>query len=177
MVLKTLKSPLDSKEIKLVNPKGNQPWIFKGWTDAEAESPELWPPEANSRLIGKDPDVGKDWGQEEKGATEDKTVGWHHRLGGPESEQTLADSVGQGSLVCCSPWDSKELDTTEHLDDNTLISSLWGGDIAIPILWRVVHIWGQGTKSLVGSSGLSVNLSTVTFTLVSLSLFLAELPY
>ena len=93
MVLqKTLKSPLDRKEIKPVNPKGNQPWIFIGRSDAEAEAPLLWPPDAKSWLTGKDPDAGKDWGQEEKGATENEMVGWHHWLNGHEFEQTLGDS-------------------------------------------------------------------------------------
>ena len=100
MVLeKILESPLDSKEIKLVNPKGNQTWIFMGRTETEA--PIFWPPNAKSQLIGKDPDSGKDWGQEER-MTEDETVGWHHQLNGREFEQTPGDSEGQGSLVCCS---------------------------------------------------------------------------
>ena len=99
---KTLESPLDSKEIKPVNPKGNQPWVFIGWTDAKAEAPVLSPPDAKNQLIGKDPDAEKDWGQEEKGVIEDKMVGWHHRLNGHEFEQTPGDSEGQGSLVCCS---------------------------------------------------------------------------
>ena len=97
---KTLESPLDSKEIKSVNPKGNQLWIFIERTDAEAEAPILWPPDAKSQLIGKDPDAGKDWRQEEKGAIEDKMVRWHHRLNGHEVEQTQEDGEGQGSLVC-----------------------------------------------------------------------------
>ena len=84
---KTLESPLDNKDIKPVHPKGNHPWIFTGRTDAEAEAPILWPLDVKSQLIGKDPDVGKDWGQEEKGAAEDKMVGWHHWLKGHESEQ------------------------------------------------------------------------------------------
>ena len=104
-------SPLDSKEIKPVNSKGNQPWIFIGRTDAEAEAPKLWPPDAKSWLIGKDPNAGKDWGQEEKGMTEDEIVRWHHRRNGHEFEQTLGDNEGQGSLACCSPWAHKELDT------------------------------------------------------------------
>ena len=108
---KTLDSPLDSKEIKPVNPKGNQPWIFIERTDTEAEAPILWPPDTKSWLTGKDPDAGKDWRQE-KGATKDETVGWHHWLNGHEFEQTLGDSEGQGSLVCCSPWGHKELDMT-----------------------------------------------------------------
>ena len=82
----------------------NQPWIFIGRTDAEAEAPILWPPDAKSRLIGKDPHAGEDWGQEEKGVTEDEMVGLHHGLNGHEFEQTLGDSEGQGSLVCCSVW-------------------------------------------------------------------------
>ena len=104
---KTLKSPLDSKEMKSVNPKGNQPWIFIGRTDAEAEAPILWPPDVKSQLIRKDPTAGKDWGQEEKGVTEDKIVGWHHWLNEHEFEQTPGDSEGQGSLACCSPWGHK----------------------------------------------------------------------
>ena len=95
---KSLESLLDRREIKPVNPKGNQPWIFTGRTDSEAEDLVLWLLDAKSRLIGKDPDAGKDWGQEEKGATEDEMVGWHHWLSGHEFEQTLGDSEGQGSL-------------------------------------------------------------------------------
>ena len=91
---KTLESPLDSKEIKPVNAKGNQAWIFFGRTDAEAEAPILWPPDVKGQLIGKYPDAGKDWGQEEKGTTEHKMVGWHHWLNGHEYEQTLG--VGDG---------------------------------------------------------------------------------
>ena len=108
---KTLESPLDSK-IKPVTLKGNQPWIFTGRTDAEAEAPTLWPADAKSQLIGKDPDAGKDWRQEEKGAAEDEMVGWHHWLNGHEFEQTPGDTEGQGSLACCSPWGHKQLDTT-----------------------------------------------------------------
>ena len=107
-----LKSPLDNKEIKPVQPKGNQPWIFIGRTDAEAETVILWPPDGKSWLTGKDPDAGKDWRQEEKGMTEDEMVGWYHRLNGHEFELTLGGSEGQGSLACCSPWDCKESDMT-----------------------------------------------------------------
>ena len=110
---KTLESPLDNKEIKPVNPKGNQPWIFIGRTDAEAETLILRPPDEKSWLIGKDPDAGKDWRREEKGTTEDEMVGWHHWIKGYEFEQTLRDGEGQGNLACCSPWDHKELDRTE----------------------------------------------------------------
>ena len=98
--------------IKAVNPKGNQPWIFIGRTDAKTEAPILWLPDVKSRLIGKDSDAGKDWSQEEKGTTADEMVGWHHWLSGPGFEQTLGDSEGRGSLACCSPWGCKELDTT-----------------------------------------------------------------
>ena len=113
---KTLESPLDCKEIKPVNPKRNQPWIFIERTDAEAEIPMLWPPDAKSQLIEKDPDVGKDWRQE-KGTTENEMVGWHHRLNEHESEQTPGDGEGQGSLACCSLWGHKESDTTEWLNN------------------------------------------------------------
>ena len=102
-MLKTLESPLDCKEIKLVNPKGNQSWIFIGKTDAEAEAPVLWPPNAKNWFIGKDSDAGKDWRQEEKEVTEDEMVGWHHQLDGREFEQAPGVGDGQGSLVCCSP--------------------------------------------------------------------------
>ena len=88
---KTLESPMDGKEIKLVNPKGNQPWIFIGRTDAEAEAPVLWPPDAKNWLIGKDADAGKDWRQKEKRTTEDEMVRWHHQLNGHECERTLGD--------------------------------------------------------------------------------------
>ena len=114
MLEKTLESPLDRKEIKLVNPKGNQPWIFIGKTDAEAEAPILWPPDVKNWLIGKDPDAEKDWRQEEM--TEDEMVGWHHRLDGHESEQVPGFGDGQGSLVCYRSWGHKELAVTEQLN-------------------------------------------------------------
>ena len=113
---KTLKSPLDCKEIKPVNPKGNQPWIFIGRTDAEAEAPIRWPPDKKSRLNGKDPDAGKDWRQEEEGTTEDEMVGWHHWPNGYEFEQALEDGEGHGSQACCSPWGCKESDMTKQLN-------------------------------------------------------------
>ena len=112
---KTLESPLDCKEIKLVNPKGNQSWIFIGRTDAEAETPIFWPPDEKNWLIGKGLDAGKDWRQEEKGMTEDEMVGWHHCLNGHEFEQAPGIDDRQGNLVCCSPWGCKELDMTEWL--------------------------------------------------------------
>ena len=116
MVLeKTVESPLDCKEIQPVHPKGNQSWIFIGRTDAEAEAAILWPPDVKNWLTGKDPDIRKDWRWEEKGATGDEIVGWHHRLNGHEFKQSLGVSDGQGSLGCCSPWDHKDLDMTEWL--------------------------------------------------------------
>ena len=117
IIIDIIISPL-YRAIKLINPKGNQTWIFIGGTDAEAEVLILWPPDAKSWLIGKDPDAGKDWGQEQKGATEDEMVGWHHQLSGHKFEQTMEDSEGQGSLVCCSPWGRRESETTEQLNNN-----------------------------------------------------------
>ena len=116
MVLeKTLESPLDCKETQPVNPKGNQSWIFIGKADAEADDTLIpWPPDVKNWLIGKDPDAGKDWGQEEKGTTEDEMVGWHHQLDGHEFEQALGDGEEQGSPVCCSPRGCKDSHTTEQ---------------------------------------------------------------
>ena len=115
---KTLESPLGSKEIKLVNPKGYQPWIFFGKTDAETEAPILWPPDAKNWLIGKDPDAGKNWRWEEKGTTEDEIVWWYHRLIGHEFEQASCVGDGQGSLMCYSPWGFRESNMTEWLKNN-----------------------------------------------------------
>ena len=117
VVLKTtLESPLDCKEIKPGNSKENQPWIFIGRTDAEAEAPILWPPDAKKLTHLKRLDAGKDWRQEEKGTTEDEMVGWHHWLNGHEFQQALEVGDGQESLACCSPWGHKELDMTEWLN-------------------------------------------------------------
>ena len=115
MVLKTLDSPLDCKEIKSVNPKGYQFCIFIGSADTDAEAPIIWPPDAKKWLIWKDRDAGKGWKQEEE-TTEDGMVGWHHWLGGHEFEQALGISDGQGGLECCSPWSHKESDMTEWLN-------------------------------------------------------------
>ena len=111
----TLQSAWDWKEIKPVKPKGNQSRLFIGRTVTEAEAPITWPPDAKNWLIGKDPDAGKDWRQEEKGMTEDEMVGWHHQLDWQEFKQALGVGDGQRSLACCSPWGRKELDTTEQL--------------------------------------------------------------
>ena len=116
MLEKTLENPLDCKGIKPVHPKGNQSWIFIGRTNAETETPILWPPDAKNWLIGKDSTAEKEWRQEEKGTTEDEMVGWHHWLDRHESEQVLGVGDGQGSLACCSPWGHKEWDTTERLN-------------------------------------------------------------
>ena len=113
---KILGSPLDCKEIQQVNPKGDQSWIFIARIDADAETPIVWPPDVKNWLIGKDPDAGKDWRQEEKEMTEDEMVGWHHWLNGHEYEQASGAGDGQGSLACCSPWGHKELDMTEQLN-------------------------------------------------------------
>ena len=101
---KTLEGPLDCKEIQPVHTEGDQPWDFFGRNDAEAETPVLWPPHVKSWLIGKDSDAGRDWGQEEKGTTENEMAGWHHWLDGRESEWTLGVGDGQGSLGCCASW-------------------------------------------------------------------------
>ena len=116
MLEKTLESPLDSKEIQPVHPKENQPWIFIGSTDAEAEVPILWPPDAKNWITGKDPDAGKAWGQEEKGTIEAEMVGWHHWLDGHEFEQALGIGDRQETLVCWSHMVLKESDTTERLN-------------------------------------------------------------
>ena len=113
---KTLESPLDCKEIQPVHPKGNQSWMFIRRTDVEAKIPILWPPDAKNWLIWKDPNAGKDWGQEEKGTTEDELAGWHHWLNGHEFGWTPGVGDGQGGLACCDSWGRKESDTTEQLN-------------------------------------------------------------
>ena len=114
---KTLESPLECKGIRPVNPKGYQSWIFIGRT--ETETPTLWLPDVKNWLIGKAPDAGKDWRQEEKGMTEAERVRWHHQLNGHEFEQAMEVGDGQGGLVCCSPWGCKELDMSEQLNWTT----------------------------------------------------------
>ena len=120
---KTLESPLDCNEIQLVQPQGNQSWIFTGRTDAESESPNLWPPVAKNWLIGKDPDTWKDWRRKEKGMTEDEMVVWHHWLSGHEFKFTPRVGDRQGSLVSCSPCSHKHLDMPEQLNWTELYSS------------------------------------------------------
>ena len=121
---KTLESPLDCKEIQPVHSEGDQSWDFFGRNDAKAETPVLWPPHVKNWLIGKDSDAGRDWGQEEKGTTEDEMAGWHHWLNGRESEWTPGVGDGQGGLACCDSWDCKESDTTEWLNWTKLMCSL-----------------------------------------------------
>ena len=113
---KTLESPLDRKEIQPVHSKGDQSWVFIGRTDAKDETPVLWPPHAKSWHIGKGSDAARDWGQEEKGTTEDEMVGWHHQLDGHEFEWTPGVGDGQGGLACCDSWGCKESDMTERLN-------------------------------------------------------------
>ena len=113
---KTLESPLDCKGIQQVHSKGDQPWVFFGRNDAEAETAVLWPPHVKSWLIGKDSDAGGDLGQEEKGTTEDEMAGWHHQLDGSEFEWTPGVGDGQGSLPCCNSWGHKESDRIERLN-------------------------------------------------------------
>ena len=122
---KTLESFLDCEKIKLVNPKGNQSWIVFGRTDANAETPILWPTDVKNWLIGKSPDSGKDWGQEWKWLTEEERIGWHCRQNENEFEKTPGDCEGQGNLAFCSPWGHKELDTTEWLNisNNKLVNT------------------------------------------------------
>ena len=116
MLEKTLESPLDCEEIQPVHSEEDQPWDFFGRNDAKAETPILWPPHVKSWLIVKDCDAGRDWGQEEKGTTEDEMAGWHHGLDARESEWTPGDGDEQGGLACCDSWDRKELDMTEWLN-------------------------------------------------------------
>ena len=117
MVLeKTLESPLDCKEIQPVHSKGDQSWVFFGRNDVKAETPILWPSHAKSWLFGKESDALRDWGQEEKGTTEDEMAGWHHQLDAHEFGWTLVVGYGQGGLACCNSWGRKELDTTEQLN-------------------------------------------------------------
>ena len=126
---KTLESPLDCKKIQPVNPKGNQSWIFIGRTDAKAETLILWLHDAKNWLIGKDSDAGRDWGQAEKGTTEDEMAGWHHWLDWCEFEWTPGVGDGQGGLACCDSWGRKESDTTEQLNWTELtwaVSGSWG---------------------------------------------------
>ena len=138
-----LESPLDCKELKPVNPRGNQSWIFIRRTDAEAEAPIFWPPDAKSQLIRKDPDAGKGWRQEEKGMTEDEMVGWNHCLSGYGFEQASGDGDGQGILACCSPWGHKESDMTEQLNKNKIYLVVLGLSCSMWDLSSLARNWTQ----------------------------------
>ena len=135
---KTLESPLDCKEIESVHSKGDQPWVFFGRNDVKAETPILWPLHAKSWLIGKDSDAGRDWGQEEKGKTEDEMARWHHWLDGRESEWTPGVGDGQGGLACCDSWGRKS-DTTERLNWTELIpkNEILATKMSEPLIWAI----------------------------------------
>ena len=139
VLVKTLESPLDCKEIKPINWKGNQPWMFIGRTDAEAEAPILCPPDVETWLLRKDPDTGKDWRQEEKGTTEDEIVERDHQLDGHEFEQAPGLGGGQGNLACCSPRGHKESDTTERLNWTD-----W--NVSRKSEWDEVFCWWQNIR-------------------------------
>ena len=157
-----MRVPLDYKEIKPINPKGNQSLIFIGRTDTEAEAPILWPSDVNNWLIGKDPDAGKDWRQEEKGMTDDEMIKWHYWLKGHEFEQAMrvSDGTCQGSLAYCCPWGHKELDVTEWLNwtDLKVSRSPWAEQSLVCFIWRTIFFklnyrfnnpWIQIVKGLV----------------------------
>ena len=148
---KTLESPLDFKEIQPVHPKGDQSWVFIGRTDAEAEIPIIWPPDAKTWLIGKDPDAGKDWGQEEKGTTEDDMTGWHHRLDGHEFEWTPGICDGQGGLAYCDSWGRKELDMTEWLNWTECTNKKISPTLSLTKEARIYN--GKKTSSLTSGAG------------------------
>ena len=151
-----LERSLTSKEIKPVNCKGNQPWIFIGRTDAEAEAPTLWPPDTKSPLVGKDPGSGKDWRQKERRATENEMVEWHHQLSVHEFEQTLGDGEGQGGLACCSSWGYKETQLKNWTANPNSASILYSIIKHFPtvvllccilpleslvLCWIILHLW------------------------------------
>ena len=156
---KTLESPLDWKEIQPVHPKGDQSWVFIGRTDIEAETPILWPPDAKSWPIGKDPDAGKDQRQEEKGRIEDEMVGWHHWLDGHGFGWTPGVSDGQGGLACCSSRGCKELDVTEQRN------------------WTEPHVWREASLDL-WLGPCMIPLQASCFPLVTgLSLWVKVMPF
>ena len=150
VVLKTLESPLDCKEVQPIHPKGNQSWIFIGRTDAEAETLILWPPNSKNRLTEKDPDAVKDWRQDEKGMAEDEMVGGHHWCDGHEFEWALGVGGGQGSLSCCGPWGLKQSDRSEHLNwtakENVEIS--FSGLMKDVSMWYPIYTKSVQKKSI-----------------------------
>ena len=140
---KTLESPLDCKEIRPVNPKGNQHWILIGRTDAEFEAPIIWPHDVKNQLTGKDPDAGKDWKQEEE-VTEDEMAGWHHWLDGHGFGWTPGVADGQGGLACCGSWSHKESDMTERLN----WTELWCWKRLLRVLWTVRRSYQSVVKEI-----------------------------
>ena len=171
---KTLESPLDYKEIQPVNPEGDQSWIFIGSTDANAEVPIVWPPEAKCQLIRKDPDAGKDWMQG-KGMTEDEMVGWHHWLNGHEFEWAPGNGEEQGSQVCCSPCRSKESDTTEWLNNNKTLGSLQAGPCLFCDYYCIHLLYCLEHKHLFTVCVCSVTHSVMSNSLEPHELYLARL--
>ena len=155
---KTLESPLDCKEIQTVHSEGDQPWDFFGRNDAKAETPVLWPPHAKHWLIGKDPGAGRDWGQEEKGTTEDEMAGWHHWLDGRESEWTPGVGDGQGGLACCDSWGGKESDMTERLNSTKLNWNLRseneGMDPRYCLQTKEEEFWGNSKHIITWEEGI-----------------------
>ena len=145
---KTLESLLDCKEIQPVHPKGDQFWVFIGRIDVEAETPIHWPPHVKSWLIGKDCDAGKDWGQEEKGTTEDEMVEWHHWLNGHGFGWTLGVGDGQGGLACCSLWGCKKLDMTEWLNWTELKIKIFNFTYVLHSAWtRIEQLYSKISQS------------------------------
>ena len=157
---KTLASLLDCKEIQPVHPKGDQSWVFIGRTDVEAETPILWPPHAKSWVIGKDPDAGRDWGQEEKGMTEDEMAGWYHWLDGREFGWILGVGDGQGDLACCNSWVAK---SRTRLSDWTELNWRRGSLSIYPP--TLLHHWLRGILG-VGSPALPTHSVKVQCTLL-----------
>ena len=141
VLTKTFESPLDCVEIQPVHPKGDQSWVFIGNTDVESETPILWPPDTKRWLIRKAPGAGKDWGQEEKGTTEDEMVGWHHQLDGHGFECIPGVGDRQGGLACCGSWGRKESDTTEWLNW-TELKEVNAGLLILPLL-KIAKSWKQ----------------------------------
>ena len=164
MLEKTLESPLDCKEIQQVHSKGDQPWDFFGRNDAQAETPVLWPPQVKSWLIGKDSDAGRDWGQEEKGMTEDEMAGWHHWLDGRESEWTPGVGDGQGDLAYCDSWDHKESVTTDRL--------IW-----CDLIWSSSSLFHSSSSAVLLLFSFKVFLGSVTLSLISVCLFFISFMY
>ena len=156
---KTLESPLDCKEIQPVHPKGDQSWVFIGRTDAEAETPILWPPHDKSWLIGKDSDARRDWGQEEKGTTEDEMAGWHHWLSGNEFEWTPGVGDGQGGVACCDSWGRTQLRNWTELSSNMSLLAEFEAYITLTILVKAAYLKPSWTPQWTDSKFHTNNLT------------------